>query len=72
VIIVVPGPATPVTTPLVDTTATDGVRLLHAPPEGVDERLVVPPTHTWFTPEIVDGEGVTVTTAVVVQPEVIV
>jgi len=60
---------TPPTTP-VDalTEPTAGLLLLHVPPAGVVESVVVAPRHAMFTPVIAAGVGVTVTTATELQP----
>jgi len=60
--------AVPVTTPLVDTVATEVLLLLQLPEAEPSLRLVVEPWHTEATPSIDDGNGLTVTTAVVWQP----
>lgn len=55
---------TPVVAPMV---ATDGVPLLHVPPPisvSVDDE----PTHAPATPDIADGNGLTVIGVVIVQP----
>jgi hypothetical protein len=61
--------ATPVTTPVDDTTvATAVVPLLHVPPVVVLFSVVVIPTQTFVTPVMFAGNGFTVTSAVFVQP----
>lgn len=61
-------PATPVTIPVAPTVATAVLLLLHPPPPVASESDVVSPAHTVLVPNIAVGNGVTVTTAVVVQP----
>jgi hypothetical protein len=71
VIVVVPA-ATPVTTPDDDPiVAIAGVLLVQVPPDGVPDNIIVEPTHTAMVPvELVtaDGNGLTVTVAVRIQP----
>lgn len=57
--------ATPVEDPMV---ATDGVLLVHVPPEGAPNSEVTAPVHTEAMPTIADGIGFTVTARVVLQP----
>jgi len=45
--------ATPVTTPVEDIVATDGVALLHVPPPTDDESVDVRPTPTVVVPDMV-------------------
>jgi len=42
----------PVTMPVDPTVATDGLLLLHVPPDGVPDSVVVEPMHTVLLPEI--------------------
>jgi hypothetical protein len=66
--VVVPA-KTPDTTPVPETTvATLVVLLLHVPPPASLSE-VVEPTQTEGVPLIADGNGLTVTTRVAVQPE---
>lgn len=61
--------ATPVTrpedTPIV---ATAVLPLLHVPPPEL-VNVIVPPAHTTEGPDIADGNGSTVTTVVIAQPD---
>lgn len=59
----VPGPM-PVTTPLVFTVPTDGVLLLHVPPDVAFESVVVWPVHIDVPPVIAEG-GVFIVNVVV-------
>ena len=61
-------PAIPVTIPAASTVATAVLLLLHPPPPVASDNDVVSPAHTVLIPNIAVGNGVTVTTAVVVQP----
>lgn len=61
--------ATPVTTPVPDTTVAAAVLpLLHAPPDGLLLMVMFSPTHTADGPLIVAGNGLTVACAVAIQP----
>ena len=61
--------ATPVTTPVPDTTVASAVLLLvHAPPPVALVRVVVRPIHTFGVPLMDAGSGLTVTGVVVIQP----
>jgi hypothetical protein len=52
---------TPVMTPVVGlTVATDGVALLHVPPDGVLLSVVVDPTNTYVVPVMAVGKAFTV------------
>jgi hypothetical protein len=63
-------PPTPVTTPLtIPTEATDVLLLVHRPPGAEFAREVVDATHTTGAPVIAGGSGLTVTSAVIKQPE---
>ena len=66
VIVVVPA-ARPVTTPEVLMVAAVVLLLLHVPPP-VFVSVVVKPAHTFMVPPVTDGEGLTVTTVVAIQP----
>jgi hypothetical protein len=70
VIMVVPG-VTPVTSPLDEIVATDGVLLLQVPEMELVSRIVSP-WHTCDGPPMAGGNGFTVTAAVAEQPEGIV
>ncbi len=48
--------------------ATEGVPLLHVPPDGIELNTVVPPTHKAKVPESVVGVGFTVIGFVAKQP----
>lgn len=61
VIVLVPA-STPVTTPAILTVATAGVLLLQTPPPVELEKVVVEPTQTVGVPEMLLGNGLTVTT----------
>ena len=52
--------STPVTMPLAETIATAVLLLVHVPPEGVHESVVLAPTHTVAIPVIAEGLGNTV------------
>jgi hypothetical protein len=66
----VPETPPPVTTPEAEpTVATRLLLLLHVPPPGASVSDIVPPVHTVVAPIIADGNGLTVTTVVVKQPE---
>jgi hypothetical protein len=67
VIVAVPA-AMPVTTPIEETLAIDGVLLLHVPPPVALLKAVVEPTHAVVLPVIPAGALVTLTTAIVAQP----
>ena len=57
---------TPVTTPVVEPTVAFAVfELVHVPTSVVSDEVVVNPEHTVSVPNIPDGNGFTVTTAVV-------
>lgn len=59
----------PPTTPVVAfTVPIEGLLLLHVPPAGVDVSVVVAPRHAMLIPVIAVGVGVTVTTAIELQP----
>ena len=61
-----PAVATPVTTPVVKFTLAIAVfELVHVPTRVVSDKVVVNPEHTVSVPNISDGNGFTVTTAVV-------
>ena len=61
--------ATPVTMPLeVPMEAVAAFALLHAPPPTRSVKVVVAPVQTLTAPDIVDGERLTVTGAVMKQP----
>ena len=49
----------PVTTPVVDMVPTDVLLLLHTPPPGLQDNVVVAPTQTDKTPVILPGLGLT-------------
>ena len=60
---------TPVTTPVADPIpANEGLPLLQIPPDDNELNTVVPPVHTEVVPVIADGNGLTVTGVVTVQP----
>ena len=61
--VAVPADEPAVTTPLASTLATDGLLLLHEPPEVVHDNVLVPKTHALSTPVIAAGETFTVATA---------
>ena len=66
--VVVPA-ATPVTIPVLEPmVATDDVLLLHAPNAVASFSVVDEPTQTLFVPPIVAGNGLTVSTIVLIQP----
>jgi hypothetical protein len=59
----------PVTTPdEASTVAVPVAELAHVPPDGELERVVVEPTQVLAVPEMAVGNGLTVTTAVRIQP----
>jgi hypothetical protein len=58
----------PVTTPVVPTTATEVVLLLHVPAAGVALKVVVDPSQTTAEPPTAEGNELTVTKARAVQP----
>ena len=61
--------ATPVTTPVPDTTdAMDGEPELHTPPAVASDNVVVLPTHTESVPVMSAGSELIVTMAVMIQP----
>ena len=60
--------ATPVTTPVVELTVAFAVLLLAHTPLPASLSMVVWPTHTLAVPDIDAGNGLTVTTVVVIQP----
>ena len=67
VMVAVPGD-TPNTMPAVGVTAaTDGLLLLHVPPDTVLVRIIVEPTHTLEGPPIAGGPVVTVTVVLAKQ-----
>ena len=61
-------PATPVTTPVPETTVATAVLLLVHEPPPASVSAVVNPGHTFVVPVIDDGNGLTVTVVFVVQP----
>ena len=61
-----PAPA-PVMTPVGLTLAIPGLLLLHVPPAAASLTVAVKPTHILGVPDIATGDGLTVTTADVVQ-----
>ena len=68
--VVVKPPAIPVTTPVdMPTVATVVAVLLHVPPETLLVSEMVWPAQTDEGPEIVPGDGLTITTIEVEQPE---
>ena len=67
VMVDVPVNGPPVTTPVLLTDAITNILLLHVPPPA-SVNAVVSPTHTLSVPVIADGNGLTVTTDVVLQP----
>jgi len=59
----------PLTTPVEGSTEPmAGLLLLHVPPAGVVDNVVVAKRQAMFTPVIAAGVGVTVTTATELQP----
>ncbi len=62
---------TPVTIPDVPTVAIPELPLTHDPPVGVDDNVVVAPTHTDIVPVIADGAANTVTVVVRTQPDTV-
>lgn len=67
-ILVVPK-ATPVIIPVAEpAVAIEVLPLVHVPPEGVDDSVVLLPIHVLPVPVIDVGNGSTVNTLVVVQP----
>ena len=58
----------PVTTPPAVIDAINGFPLLHAPPPVASLKVTVAPRHTCVAPLMAEGKGLTVTTAVIVQP----
>jgi len=48
-----------------------GNRLVHVPPVGLDVRVTVLPWHTCVVPDIVPGNGFTVTGCVAAQPDAV-
>jgi hypothetical protein len=70
VYVIVAVPATiPVTTPVAETTvATEVLLLLHVPPVDVLVNAIVKPSHTVDEPDMAAGSGLTVITAVLIQP----
>ncbi len=67
-IVAVPA-ATPDTTPDVEfTLAVPEALLVHTPPVGDEDNVVVDPVHTESVPEIAEGAALTVTTLVAKQP----
>lgn len=68
-IVVVPVTLPPVTTPVSDPTlATDGVLLVHVPPEMGSLNVMLDPVHTLFGPDIAVGNAVTDTVVVAGDP----
>lgn len=59
---------TPVTMPVEPTVAIEVDAELHVPPVGPEVSAVVSPVHTVAVPVITSGNGLTVTTAVLIQP----
>ena len=68
VIIVVPKPSDVIRPTPVPTLATVGLELVHMPPVGRSDNNVVPGLQIDKLPAIPDGNGLTVTTAVAMQP----
>ena len=64
----VPAVPPPVTTPAVEMVATPVAELLHIPPATPSESVMVNVWQTGALPTIADGCGLTVTTAVLLQP----
>ena len=60
--------ATPVTTPVPEIVALEGLLLLHVPPEVASASVVVKPSHTLAVPVIAAGNGLTVIGKVALQP----
>ncbi len=58
----------PVTMPVVDPTVAMPVLLLLQVPPPASDNVVVKPEQTLSVPSIVVGNGLTVTTAVIIQP----
>jgi hypothetical protein len=68
VIVHVPA-ATPVTTPVAGfTVAIEVLLLVHVPPAGVLDKVLMPPIVAVVVPEIVVGDAVTVTSLVAMHP----
>ena len=59
----------PLTIPVADTVATDGVLLLHVLPVGNAPNVVVAPTHTVAVPVMLSGKANTVAIWVLIQPK---
>ena len=69
VIVAVPDAPVPVTRPVDEPTlAVPGALLLHTPPGVASLNEVVKPEQTASVPRIADGNGFTVTSAVIIQP----
>ena len=58
----------PVTTPDVDTDASEGAPLVQKPPGDASVFVIVFPTHTLDGPAIATGAAITVTVTLVPQP----